>query len=88
MNEKEILKKISKLEKEKEQELNAIKFFRKEIWQNNDRLGVLKSDCERIIKSVNRIKDLENGLIKLYRKQNKIGERTHKEIEKLIGIKL
>ncbi len=72
MNEKEILKKISKLEKEKEQELRAIKFFRKEIWKNNDRLGVLKSDCKRIIKSVNRIKDLENGLIKLYRKQNEI----------------
>lgn len=72
MNEKEILEKISKLEKEKEQELNAIKFFRKEIWKNNDRLGVLKSDCIRIVKAVNRIKDLENGLIKLYRKQNEI----------------
>ena len=64
-----LLNRIEKRQNEIEEEIKAIKFFKKEI-AKNDRLNELKSDCERIIKSVNKIKSLQNGLIKLYRQQN------------------
>ena len=64
-----LLNRIEKRQNEIEEAIKAIKFYKKEITKN-DRLNELKSDCEMVIKSVNKIKSLQNGLVKLYRQQN------------------
>ena len=52
---------------------NSIKFYKKEIRQNKDRLGILKLDCKALIRTINEIEKTKIKLNKLYYKQNKRG---------------
>lgn len=52
---------------------NNIKFYKKEIRANKDRLGILKLDCKALIRTINEIEKTKIKLNKLYYKQNKRG---------------
>lgn len=49
---------------------NSIKFYKKEIRQNKDRLGILKLNCKALIKTIDEIEKTKIRLNKLYYKQN------------------
>lgn len=49
---------------------NNIKFYKKEIRQNKNRLGILKLDCKALIKTIDEIEKTKIRLNKLYYKQN------------------
>lgn len=69
-----ILRKIDKLDRELIKVIDIIKFYKKEIYRNKDKYGILKTDCKSLIKYIDKMFNIKIKLNDLYYKQNQISK--------------